>query len=205
MMNLFENLCNMQESAESDDSKILTIKVSSLAPMSEFDDEDDAKDWANWIEDDYNLEVLEQGDNSPENGYVIVKGDEYDLNNFIREVIDSESDINSTFVKILENLKEAELRAMTGPDSFAWQGVNKFPDGSAPMISEGKYGIMVIGVPDGEDIIMTSIYYGNKNQKWCWKSYIDKESAIKDGKILSKLLDDEIDEDQLKRFGFELI
>lgn len=108
MMNLFENLCNMQESAESDDSKILTIKVSGLAPMSEFDNEEDAKDWANWIEDDYNLEVLEQGDNSPEDGYVIIKGDEYDLNNFIREVIDSDSDINSTFVKILENLKEAE-------------------------------------------------------------------------------------------------
>lgn len=108
MMNLFENLCNMQESAESDDSKILTIKVSGLAPMSEFDNEEDAKDWANWIKDDYNLEVLEQGDNSPEDGYVIIKGDEYDLNNFIREVIDSDSDINSTFVKILENLKEAE-------------------------------------------------------------------------------------------------
>ena len=103
------------------------------------------------------------------------------------------------------NMQEAELRTITGPDSFAWQGVSKFPDGTTPMISEGKYGTMVIGVPDGEDIIMTSIYYGDKNQKWCWKSYIDKESAIKDGRILAKLLDDEIDEDQLKRFGFELI
>lgn len=103
------------------------------------------------------------------------------------------------------NMQEAELRAMTGPDSFAWQGVSKFPDGSAPMISEGEYGTMVIGVPDGEDTIMTSIYYGDKNQKWCWKTYNNKESAIKDGKILSKLLDDEIDEDQLERFGFELI
>ena len=90
MSDLFENLQMMHENEEQvpeyKDDDILTIKISGLAPMSDFDNEEDAKDWANWIEDDYKLKVLEQGDNNPNDGYAIVKGTYYDIDVALREV-----------------------------------------------------------------------------------------------------------------------
>lgn len=105
----------------------------------------------------------------------------------------------------LQTMQEAELRTMSDKDSYVWQNGSTFSDGSKPLISEGEYGTMIIAPSEDDDeMIITSIYYGPDKDQWAWKSYIDKESAVKDGKILSKLLDDEIDTNQLKRFGFEL-
>ena len=41
--------------------------------------------------------------------------------------------------------------------------------------------------------------------QWGFKNYTNKESAIKDAKFLAKLADEEIDEEQLRRFGFEIV
>lgn len=102
------------------------------------------------------------------------------------------------------NMNEADLKTMSSVDEYAWQGVENFPDGEKPMISEGEYGILVIGGTNGEENTITlSIYYGPDGDQWAWKSYTDKATAIKDAKIFSKLLDDEIDVAQLDRFGFE--
>lgn len=72
------------------------------------------------------------------------------------------------------------------------------------MISEGEYGILVIGGANGEEnTIMLSIYYGPDGDQWAWKLYSDKTTAIKDAKFFSKLLNDEIDVAQLDRLGFK--
>lgn len=68
------------------DEDIITIKISELAPMSDFENEDEIKDYKEFVENDYDLEVLEQGDNNPNDGFIIVKGEKYDIENYIREV-----------------------------------------------------------------------------------------------------------------------
>lgn len=104
-----------------------------------------------------------------------------------------------------KRLSESELRPFTGKSWLDFSGAAKFPDGSSPMIAEGKFGTLIVGGPDNpdDDVVLVSIYFGSSG--WGWKSYIDKETALKDARILVKLLDDEIDENQLRRFGFELV
>lgn len=102
-----------------------------------------------------------------------------------------------------------ELRTMTTADSWGWQGANDFRDGSKPLLADGEYATLVIcgpDTPDEEDCANVGIYYGeDDNEHWAQKIYDTKEDAIKDSRILLKLLDDEIDENQLKRFGFDIV
>lgn len=203
MMNLFENLCNIKESHEEND--IIKVKISGCAPSSEGSPEEE-KDYREFVKNDYNLDIIDFGDVTPDIGYEVVQGSEEDVENYLSEIYGFDFDDDE--VEIIESLdikKEADLKTMSGADQFAWQGVENFPDGEKPMISEGKYGILVIGGTNGEENTITlSIYYGPDGNRWAWKSYNNKATAIKDAKIFSKLLDDEIDEIQLDRFGFEI-
>lgn len=105
-------------------------------------------------------------------------------------------------------LKEATLKPMSKEDSFGWQGANNFADGSKPLIAEGKGGILIVSGSDENDgSALISIYYGpDDGDQWAWKSYDNKEVAIKDAKLLVNIIDnEEVDANQLKRFGFELM
>ena len=106
-----------------------------------------------------------------------------------------------------KSLKEATLKSMSGVDSYAWQGANDFADGTKPFIAEGEGGtLLVSGSDENDGTALISIYYGPDDDQWAWKSYADKETALKDAKLLVNIVDDEeVDVNQLKRFGFELM
>lgn len=120
------------------------------------------------------------------------------------KIIKDEKDIKH----VVEN---TELRQFTGRDHMSWGGEHAFADGSEPMIADGEYATILVGQSDdqvGTEQACISIYYGDPeadNLHWGFKIYDDKESAIKDAKFLVKLVDDEIDENQLVRFGFEIV
>ena len=118
-------------------------------------------------------------------------------------------DVNSRMVGATKNknLKEATLKSMSGVDSYAWQGANDFADGTKPFIAEGEGGtLLVSGSDENDGTALISIYYGPDGDRWAWKSYDDKETALKDAKLLVNIVDDEeVDVNQLKRFGFELM
>lgn len=204
MMNLFENLYNMNEAEESNNNDVIKVKISGCVPSSEGSLEEEKK-YREFVKNDYDLDVVEHGDISPEIGYEIVQGSEEDIENYLSEIYGF--DFNDDEVEVIESLdikKEADLKTMSGVDEYAWQGVENFPDGEKPMISKGKYGTLVIGGTNEEkNTIILSIYYGPDGDRWAWKSYSDKATAIKDAKFFSKLLDDEIDIAQLDRLGFE--
>lgn len=124
---------------------------------------------------------------------------------------------NKDFEKSTGNLDESynhkvnestELRPFDTRDYAGWGGAHKFSDGSAPMIVDGEYATIIVSQSDeqvGTDEATIAIYYGDVDadeNHWSFKGYDDKESAIKDAKVLAKLADDEIDESQLNRFGF---
>ena len=104
-------------------------------------------------------------------------------------------------------LKEAALKPMNGADLLDYQGANNFADGTQPYIAEGKGGTLIVAGSDENDgSALISIYYGPDGDQWAWKSYNDKETALKDAKLLVNIVDDEeVDVNQLKRFGFELM
>lgn len=106
-----------------------------------------------------------------------------------------------------KSLKEATLKSMSGVDSYAWQGANDFADGTKPFIAEGEGGtLLVSGSDENDGTALISIYYGPDGDQWAWKSYDDKETALKDARLLVNIIDDEeVDVNQLKRFGFELM
>ena len=106
-----------------------------------------------------------------------------------------------------KTLKEATLKSMSGVDSYAWQGANDFADGTKPFIAEGEGGtLLVSGSDENDGTALISIYYGPDGDQWAWKSYNDKETALKDARLLVNIIDDEeVDVNQLKRFGFELM
>ena len=116
-------------------------------------------------------------------------------------IIKDEKDIE----QVVEN---TTLRPFDTRDYVGWGGAHKFSDGSAPMIVDGEYATIIVSQSDeqvGTDEATIAIYYGDVDadeNHWSFKGYDDKESAIKDAKILAKLVDDEIDESQLDRFGF---
>lgn len=118
-------------------------------------------------------------------------------------------DVNSRMLGAYKNknLKEATLKSMSGVDSYAWQGANDFADGSKPLIAEGKGGTLIVAGSDENDgSALISIYYGPDGDQWAWKSYDDKETALKDAKLLVNIVDDEeVDVNQLKRFDFEIM
>ena len=118
-------------------------------------------------------------------------------------------DVNSRMVGTTKNknLKEASLKPMTKEDSFGWQGANNFADGTQPYIADGKGGTLIVsGSDENDESALISIYYGPDDDQWAWKSYADKETALKDAKLLVNIVDDEeVDVNQLKRFGFELM
>lgn len=111
-------------------------------------------------------------------------------------------------MNLFENLQkmneDTELKPMSGTDIFAWQGANDFADGSKPLIAYGDGGTLIVSGSDENDgSALISIYYGPDGDQWSWKSYDSKEAAIKDARVLVKLIDDEVDTNQLKRFGFD--
>ena len=79
------------------------------------------------------------------------------------------------------------------------------------MIVDGEFATILVGQSDeqiGTEDACISIYYWDleaDTPQWGFKNYINKESAIKDAKFLAKLADEEIDEEQLRRFGFEIV
>lgn len=99
-----------------------------------------------------------------------------------------------------------ELREFTGRDFYAYQGAEDFTDGSKPFIAEGNEGIMIVcGSETGDGTAVISVYFGMDGDKWGFKSSDNKEEALKDAKILTSLLDEEFDADQLRRFGFTVV
>lgn len=106
-----------------------------------------------------------------------------------------------------KTLKEATLKSMSGVDSYAWQGANDFADGTKPFIAEGEGGtLLVSGSDENDGTALISIYYGPDGDQWAWKSYDNKEIALKDAKLLVNIIDDEeVDVNQLKRFGFDIM
>ena len=106
-----------------------------------------------------------------------------------------------------KSLKEATLKSMSGVDSYAWQGANDFADGTKPFIAEGEGGtLLVSGSDENDGTALISIYYGPDGDQWAWKSYDNKEIALKDAKLLVNIIDDEeVDVNQLKRFGFDIM
>lgn len=119
-------------------------------------------------------------------------------------ILKDEKDIET----IVEN---TELRPFNSRDRLTWGGENEFADGSEPMIVDGEFATILVGQSDeqvGTEDACISIYYGDSEgsePEWGFKNYKNKESAIKDAKLLAKLADEEIDVEQLKRFGFEII
>lgn len=110
--------------------------------------------------------------------------------------------------KDLEKVVEAtELRTMSGTDIYAWQGAADFKDGSKPLIADGEYATMIVSGPDSSDSdeAMIGIYFGDENEHWAMSTFISKEKAIKYAKMLLPLLNEEIDDYDLKRFGFEIV
>lgn len=121
-------------------------------------------------------------------------------------------------MNLFENLQKmktanesTELRPFTGRDHTTWGGEHNFADGSSPMIVDGEFATILVGQSDdqvGTEDACISIYYGDPESdvpQWGFKCYDNKESAIKDAKILAKLADEEIDENQLIRFGFDIV
>jgi hypothetical protein len=121
-------------------------------------------------------------------------------------------------MNLFENLQKmkkvnesTELRPFTGRDHMTWGGEHNFADGSKPMIVDGEFATILVGQSDdqvGTEDACISIYYGDPESdapQWAFKIYDNKESAMKDARILAKLVDEEIDENQLKRFGFDIV
>lgn len=99
-----------------------------------------------------------------------------------------------------------ELKTFSDYDWQGWQGAVNFADGEDPMIAEGDCASLIVdGDEDNANGARISIYFGEDIDHWGFKTYDSKESAIKDAKVLTRLLDDEIDESQLKRFGFTVV
>ena len=109
--------------------------------------------------------------------------------------------------QVVENI---QLRSFTGTDSMSWGGATNFADGTSPMIAESDFATLIVSGPDGgdDDGATVAIYYGDPESdltEYGFKCYDNKELALKDARVLIKLLDDEIDESQLRRFGFEIM
>lgn len=120
------------------------------------------------------------------------------------KILKDEKDIE----QVVEN---TELRPFDSRDHMTWGGEHNFADGSKPMIVDGEFATILVGQSDeqvGTENACISIYYGDpeaSTPQWGFKNYNNKESAIKDAKVLARLADDEIDESQLERFGFTLV
>ena len=106
-----------------------------------------------------------------------------------------------------KEVKPAELRTMSGTDIYAWQGAADFKDGSKPLIADGEYATMIVSGPDSSDSdeAMIGIYFGDENEHWAMSTFISKEKAIKYAKMLLPLLNEEIDDYDLTRCGFEIV
>ena len=107
--------------------------------------------------------------------------------------------------------ESTELRPFTDRDHMTWGGEHNFADGSSPMIVDGEFATILVGQSDdqvGTEDACISVYYGDPESdtpQWAFKNYDNKESAMKDARILAKLADEEIDENQLIRFGFDIV
>lgn len=101
MMNLFENLCNMNE-ASKNNSDTIKVKISGCAPSSEGSPEEE-KEYREFVKNDYNLDIVEFGDITSEIGYEIVQGSEEDIENYLSEIYGF--DFNDDEVEVLSPIK----------------------------------------------------------------------------------------------------
>lgn len=116
-------------------------------------------------------------------------------------------------MNLFENLQkmhkvqeDTELRPISGPDIWAWQGANNFADGSAPLIAETEYATMIVSGSDEKDgSSVVAIYYGNDDDKWAFKEFATKEDGIKGAKMWMDLIEEPVDEEELKTAGFTLV
>lgn len=108
----------------------------------------------------------------------------------------------------MNKVEEAtELRVISGPDTWAWQGANNFTDGSKPMIADGTEATIIVSGPDTSDEsgAIVAIYYGEEGTNWGFKHYETKEDAITAAKELLPLIDTQINDDDLVDKGFTLV
>lgn len=199
-MNLFENLQIMRESEE-----VKTFNISfelNNVPQTNLIkayDEEQAKEYfANYKPNAkiYGINVATNDDMKP--GKPVIDATKE------ASIIKDEKDME----QVVEN---TTLRPFDSRDRAGWGGVHNFADDSEPMIVDGEFATILVGQSDeqvGTESACISIYYGDPEAdapQWGFKTYDDKDSAIKDAKFLARLADDEVDENQLKRFGFEIV
>lgn len=117
-------------------------------------------------------------------------------------------------MNLFENLQNmhkveetTELRVISGPDKWAWQGANNFTDGSEPLIADGAEATMIVSGPDTSDETgaIVAIYYGEEGTSWAFKGYELKADAIAEAKELLPLIDTQFDERELSDKGFTLV
>ena len=117
----------------------------------------------------------------PDTPEVEFEDEELEESSILKDEKDVEQVVEST------TLKPFDTR-----DRAAWGGVHNFADDSSPMIVDGEFATILVGQSDeqvGTEEATISIYYGDPeadNPHWGFRGYNDKESAIKDAKILAK-------------------
>lgn len=98
------------------------------------------------------------------------------------------------------------LKPFEKTDWFGWGGANKFPDGSEPLIAHGEFATMIVGGGDTpEDDPIVYIDYGDPDEgtaHFATKGFETKDDAIRAGHKYIGLLNEPIDENELKALGF---
>lgn len=125
------------------------------------------------------------------------------------EVLTNESAIIKDEKDIEKVVESTEFRQFTTRDWAAWGGAEKFKDGSEPLILEGEYATLIVGGPgaeEDEDGVYISIYYGDDdNPHSAFRVFSSKEQAIKFVNRIKTIVDEEVDEEELKNLTFDLV
>lgn len=99
-----------------------------------------------------------------------------------------------------------KLREFSGIDFYGWGGANNFADGSVPCIAEGNEGTLIVSGSDENDgSAIVSVYFGDDESDWGFKTYESKEEAINEAEILVDLLDVELDVARWCELGFDMM
>lgn len=211
-MNLFENLQAMHESEEVKTFNISFKKdgVYQANLIKGYSEEQVTEFYANYKPDAEIIGVKLATNDDMKPGKPVIDATKEVVKEADKITDDPAWDDTFDNVKVDESEKEvkpAELRTMSGTDIYAWQGAADFKDGSKPLIADGEYATMIVSGPDSSDSdeAMIGIYFGDENEHWAMSTFISKEKAIKYAKMLLPLLNEEIDDYDLKRFGFEIV
>lgn len=100
-----------------------------------------------------------------------------------------------------------ELRNFEGQESWMFQGMCNFPDGSKPLVAVGESATLLVGGFDsttdyGIDLIFPE---NHKNIVEAFKAYDDVERAKADALIFAQMLDCDLTKEFLCDIGFEVI